>query len=164
LRDHQRAILGALVAVAVLLLGAEVTGWSSAPGKPCGPPYPGKLRTDVCADSGGTIVMDNLTVSATSLAETDNETGGLSLCSSVTLTNDSGDEQDYSAADFKIQNPAGDMTTTGSGTLHTAGTLDPGGTKTGTICDNKATQPGTYALIYEPSILGAQRGVWLTQH
>jgi Domain of unknown function (DUF4352) len=108
--------------------------------------------------------MDNLTVSATSLAATDNGIGGLSLCSDVTLTNNSGDKQNYSPVDFKIQNPSGEMNSPTSGTLHTAGTLAPGGTKTGTICHDSTAQTGLYAVIYEPSVLGAQRGVWLYQH
>jgi hypothetical protein len=120
----------------------------------------------VCADARGSVSLDNLTVSATPLASTDDETGGLSLCSSVTLTNNTGDKQDYNAQDFKIQNPAGassapDASDLG-GTLR-SGALGPGGTKTGTICDRRPAQKGLYAVVYQPSLFGDQRGVWLSQ-
>jgi hypothetical protein len=47
-----------------------------------------------------------LTVTATPLKNTDNGFGGKSLCSEITLKNDSGDSQDYNALNFKIQTRA----------------------------------------------------------
>jgi len=162
--ENRLVILGAVLTLVSVVIGISVAGWGDGSGKPCAHFYAGERGSDMCADASGTVSMGNLTVSATSLAATDNGTGGLALCTSVTLTNDSVDQQDYSVADFKIQNPAGEMAPTTSGTLRTAGALGLGGTKTGTICDNRPLQRGLYALVYEPSVLGARRGVWLTQH
>lgn len=118
----------------------------------------------MCADARGTVSLDNLTVSATPLASTDDETGGLALCSSITLTNDTGDKQDYNAQDFKIKNPAGEAGAPNAGGTLSSGSLGPGGTKTGTICDARPAQKGLYAVVYQPSLFGDQRGVWLSPH
>jgi hypothetical protein len=157
-------VLAAAVILVLVVIGAGLAGWGHAPGKSCGLFYAGKLESDVCADAGGTASVDSLTVSATPFALLDNAAGGgLALCTSVDITNDSGDDQNYSIVDFKIQNPAGEMTSTTSGTLQASASLAPGGTESGTLCDTRPVQTGVYALIYEPSVLGAQRGVWLTE-
>jgi hypothetical protein len=165
-RQNRRVIIGAAITLVFVVIGISLPEWgeSSASGKPCAPFYVGKQDSDLCADARGAVITDNLTVSATSLAATDNGIGGLSLCSDVTLTNNSGDKQNYSAVDFRIENPSGEMNSPTSGTLlHTAGTLAPGGTKTGTICHPSTAQTGLYAVIYQPSVLGARRGVWVSQ-
>jgi hypothetical protein len=173
-QEDKRVIFGGAIIVVVFGISFAGCGGSSfshstraVPGTPCAISYIGKRDSDVCADASGTVTVDNLTVSATPLAATGDGSGGISLCSNVTLTNSSGDSQDYDALDFKIQNPSGDLEPPSSlgisGTLH-AGTLAPGGTKTGKVCDDKPERKGLYALIYKPSSFGAQRGVWLSQH
>ena len=150
-------------------IGVTVTGWGR-PGSPCEPDYIGKQSSDVCADSRGTVSLDNLTVSATPLASADDEAGGIALCSSVTLSNNTGEKQDYNAQDFTIQDPTGAAgSDDGSGAPAIRGTLrsgalGPGGTKTGTICDHRPSRKGLYAVFYEPSLFGGQRGVWLSRH
>lgn len=166
--ERKRVLIGAAVAGAIVAVGISfAVTRSSVPARPCEPDYIGKQSSDVCADSRGSVTMDDFTISATPLAAADDENGGLSLCSSVTLTNNSGDKQDYNAADFKIQNPNGEASSPDSsdvsGTLR-SGALGPGGTKTGTICDDRPSQKGLYAFVYEPSLFGEQRGVWLSQH
>lgn len=156
-----------MVAALVLSVVGYTVWRGSEPGRPCAPDYPDKQGSDVCADARGTVAMDNLTVSATPLAATDNGSGGLTLCSDVTLSNNTGSKQDYNVQDFKIQNAAGqqdgpDLSAV-SGTLR-SGSLGPGGTKTGRICDDRPAQKGQYALIYAPSLFDYQRGVWLSQH
>jgi hypothetical protein len=166
-------IAGAVIVVALAVIGVSLAGWGGSPfaqhdpGKPCAPSYLGKQDSDVCADTSGTVSMDNLTVSATPLAASDDETGGISLCSNITLTNNSADKQDYNSQDFTIQDPGGDKAPPDSGVANGAlrsGALGPGGTKTGKICDDRTARKGLYAVIYAPSLFGAQRGVWLSQH
>jgi hypothetical protein len=164
-QERKRLILGAVVTSVVVALGISLTGWGDPPpGKPCALSYAGKQGSDVCADSSGTVTTGDLTVNATPLATAGPRSGSLSLCSKVTLTNNGDDTQDYHAADFKIQNPSGEMNSPTSGTLHTAAALAAGGTETGTICDDRALWSGQYAVIYEPSVGGSRRDVWLTQH
>lgn len=159
--------LGAVVVVALALSVAGYLLWrGSGPGRPCGPDYVGKQVSDVCADERGTVAMDNLTVSSTPLAATDNGTGGLTLCSDVTLSNNSDSKQDYNVQDFMIQNAEGQQDPPDpaaiAGTLR-SGSLGPGGTKTGRICDDRPAQKGLYALIYAPSLFDSRRGIWLSQ-
>ena len=90
--------------------------------------------------------------------------GSKSLCSEISLKNDSGESQDYKALDFKIQTPSGDVSTTstmGVGSTLNSGTLVAGGTKTGTICRDKATEKGQYVVIYKPNSFMDERAVWL---
>lgn len=164
LRENRRVVLAAAVILVLVVVVARIAGWGSSPGKSCGLFYAGNQGSDVCADAGGTASMAGLTVSATPLALLDNAAGARSLCTSIELTNDSGDDRAFSAVDFKIQNPAGEMTSTINGSLRAAGTLAAGESATGTMCDDRPAQAGVYALIYEPSVLGAPRGVWLSEH
>jgi hypothetical protein len=165
--ESRRVIVAAAFIAVLIVIGIGLVRWFvSAPGNPCAPDYVGKQSSDVCADAGGTVSLDNFTVSATPLAASDDETGGIALCSSITLTNNSGDKQDYNSQDFKIQDPNGEANPDSpgiSGTLR-SGALGPGGTKTGTICDGRPARRGLYALVYQPSLFGEQRGVWLSQH
>lgn len=162
LRENRGVVLAAAVVLVLIVSVAGIAGWGDDPAPSCGLFYAGKQDTDVCADAGGTVSVDKLTISATPLALLDNGSG-LSLCTTVDLTNDSGDDQNYSTADFKIQNPAGEMSSRTSGTLAPSSTLASGASQSGTICDTRPIQTGAYALIYEPSVLGAQRGVWLSE-
>jgi hypothetical protein len=160
-------IYGAAVVLGLAAAGAGWLIWGGGSGRPCASDYPGKHQSDVCADSRGTVVLDNLTVSATPLASNDNGNGGLALCSDVTLSNNSVDKQDYNAADFTIQNPAGEAKSPDPQAINGAlrsGALGPGGTKTAKICDQRPLQTGLYVLIYAPSLFDAQRGIWLSPH
>ena len=163
-RENRRVALAAAVAVALIVIAVLIAGRGGSPAETCGLFYPGKQQSDVCADTGGTASTANRTIRATPLALLDNAAGGQSLCTTIDLTNDSGDDQNYSPADFKIQNPAGEVASTTSGTLRTVGTLASGETATGTLCDDRPVQAGVYALIYDPSVLGAQRAVWVSEH
>lgn len=163
--ENKRVILGTGITSVVVAIGISLTGWSnSPPGRPCALPYAGEQGSDVCADSSGTVTTANLTVNATPLAPDGPGGGSLSLCSRVTLTNNSDDTQGYHAADFTIQNPSGEVNSPTSGTFHRSATLAARSSATGTICDDRALWSGLYAVIYEPAVAGTQRGVWLTQH
>lgn len=166
--QNKRLLFGAVIVAALAVSVVSYVVWRGAgPGRPCGPEYLGKQGSDICADDRGTVAMENLTVSATPLAATDNGSGGLTLCSDVTLSNNSDAKQDYNIQDFRIQNPAGQQDAPDpsviSGTLR-SGSLGLDGTKTGRICDDGRAQKGLYALIYSPSLFDSRRGVWLSQH
>ena len=139
-------------------------GGSASGGTPCAADYADKQPKDVCADVNGTVTLQGLTVTATPLKNTDNGFGSKSLCSEIALKNDSGESQDYNALDFKIQTPSGDVSTTstmGLGSTLNSGTLVAGGTKTGTICRDNATEKGQYVVIYKPNSFMDDRAVWL---
>lgn len=137
---------------------------STSGGAPCAADYADKQPKDVCADANGTVTLEGLTVTATPLKNTDDGFGGKSLCSEISLKNDSGGSQDYNALDFKIQTPSGDvstMSTMGLGSTLDSGTLVASGTKTGTICRDEATEKGQYVVIYKPNGFADDRAVWL---
>lgn len=139
-------------------------GGAASGGTACAADYADKQPEDVCADANGTVTLQGLTVTATPLKNTDNGFGSKSLCSEIALKNDSGESQDYNALDFKIQTPSGDVSTTSSmglGSTLNSGTLVSGGTKTGTICRDDATEKGSYVVIYKPNSLMDARAVWL---
>lgn len=142
----------------------SAAGTGAAGGTPCAEDYADKQPKDVCADANGTVTLQGLTVSATPLKNTDNGFGSKSLCSEISLKNDSGESQDYNALDFKIQTPSGDVSTTSSmglGSTLNSGTLVAGGTKTGTICRDNATEKGQHVVIYKPNAFMDDRAVWL---
>jgi hypothetical protein len=139
-------------------------GSAAGGGTACAADYADKQPKDVCADANGTVTLQGLTVTAAPLKITSNGIGGKSLCSEITLKNDSGESQDYNALNFKIQTPSGDVSstsTTGIGSTLNSGTLVAGGTKTGTICRTDATEKGQYVVIYKPNPWMDDRGVWL---
>ena len=143
--------------------GAAASGAASG-GTACAADYADKQPTDVCADANGTVTLQGLTVTATPLRNTDNRFGTKSLCSEITLQNGSGESQDYNALDFKIQTPSGDVSSTstmGIGSTLNSGTLVAGGTKTGTICRDDATEKGQYVVIYKPNPFLDDRAVWI---
>lgn len=142
----------------------SATGTGAPGGTSCAEDYADKQPKDVCADANGTVTLQGLTVTATPLKNTDNGIGGKSLCSEISLKNDSGESQDYNALNFKIQTPSGDVSSTstmGIGSTLYSGTLVAGGTKTGTICRDDATEKGQYVVIYKPNAFMDERAVWL---
>jgi hypothetical protein len=175
-RDNKRVIFGSAIVV-LAAVGVSIAGWTGMPfshdtqqagrGQQCASSYIGRQDSDVCADATGTVTVHDLTISGTPLAAIDDEAGGIALCSSVTLTNNSGEKQGYNTQDFKIQNPAGEVNSPDpqgiDGALQ-SGALGAGGTKTGKVCDERGARKGLYAVIYEPDLFGPERGVWLSQH
>jgi hypothetical protein len=139
-------------------------GGAASGGTACAEDYADKQPTDVCTDVNGTVTLQGLTVTAAPLKITDNGLGSKSLCSEISLKNDSGESQDYNALNFRIQTPSGDVSSTSSmgiGSSLNSGTLVAGGTKTGTICRDNATEKGQYVVIYKPNAFLDDRAVWL---
>jgi hypothetical protein len=142
----------------------SAAGTGAAGGTPCAEDYADKQPKDVCADANGTVTLQGLTVTATPLKSASNGIGGKSLCSEITLKNDSGESKDHNVFDFKIQTPSGDVSSTSSagiGSTLNSGTLVAGGTKSGTICRDDATEKGAYVVIYKPNPFMDDRAVWL---
>jgi Domain of unknown function (DUF4352) len=142
----------------------SAAGGAVSGGTMCAEDYADKQPKDVCAEANGTVTLQGLTVTATPLKSASNAIGGKSLCSEISLKNDSGESQNYNALDFKIQTPSGDVSSTstmGIGSTLNSGTLVAGGTKTGTICRDDATEKGQYVVIYKPNAFMDDRAVWL---
>ena len=142
----------------------DTTTNDTSGGAPCAGDYADKQAEDVCADANDTVTLQGLTVTATPLKTSDNGIGGRSLCTDVTLKNGSGESKDYNALDFKIQTPNGDVATAsamGVGATLGSGTLVAGGTKSGKLCRDDATEKGQYVVIYKPNPWMDDRGVWL---
>ena len=142
----------------------SAAGGAASGGTACAADYADKQPKDVCADANGTVTLQGLTVTATPLKSTNNGIGGKSLCTDVSLKNDSGESQDYNALDFKIQTPSGDVSTAsamGIGSTLNSGTLVAGGTKSGKLCRDDATDKGQYVVIYKPNPFMDDRAVWL---
>lgn len=146
--------------------GGSAAGGAASGGTACAEDYADKQPKDVCADANGTVTLQGLTVTATPLESTDNGISGKSLCSDVTIRNGSDESKDYNVFDFKIQTPSGDVSSTSSagiGSTLASGTLVAGGTKSGKVCRDDATEKGQYVLIYKPNAFMDDRAVWLSK-
>jgi hypothetical protein len=142
----------------------SAAGGAASGGTACAEDYADTQPKDVCADANGTVTLQGLTVTATPLKSTDNGIGGKSLCSEISLKNNSDESKDYNVFDFKIQTPSGDvssMSSAGIGSSLNSGTLVAGGTKSGKVCRDDATEKGQYVVIYKPNAFLDDRAVWL---
>jgi Domain of unknown function (DUF4352) len=163
------AVLVVLLIVIISSAGKPSGTPSSAPvagatsSTACADSYPDKQDTDVCADGSGTVTLNDLAVTASQFTVGKGLTGK-SLCTNVTIKNIGSESADYNVFDFKMQTPSGDVATTGTlgidGTLN-SGTLVAGGTKTGKVCSDNATEKGQYVFIYKPNAFIGDRGIWL---
>lgn len=127
--------------------------------------YPKSQSNDICVDYTNTLTLDGLTMAAIALAPTPNGSGGRSLCSTLTLTNNSGKPQDFNVASFRVQKPDGDIevpSSVGTPDGLTSGTLAEGAIQKGNVCVNDKGALGQYVLIYYSSRSSDQRGIWLT--
>ena len=75
------------------------------------------------------------------------------FCADITYTNNSDEQVDFSGFwDWKVQNPAGVITSSGlEGTLSSGNLAPGGGSVSGTVCSENA-ESGEYMFIYEPSL------------
>jgi hypothetical protein len=143
--------------------GGDSTGGDSA--APAGPTFQGQQEGDITAEPGQTITVDDVAITSTPLAEGD-ATFGPTLCTTVTIVNNSDESVSFNPFDYKLQDPAGasrDTTLGGSDTLLNSGELAPAGTVTGDVCfDNPTAATGQYAVIYEPAFsFSGDRAVWV---
>jgi hypothetical protein len=144
--------------------GTAPAGGQTATSTACAASYPDKQDTDVCADSSGTLTLNDVAVTASPLASVKGVLGK-ALCTNVTIKNNGTETANYNVFDFKLQTPSGDVATAGTvgidGNLN-SGALVAGGTKTGKVCSSgEAAQKGQYVFIYKPNLFLADRGIWL---
>jgi hypothetical protein len=145
--------------------GTAVAGANSGiSGSPCAAAYPDKQATDICADGHGTVLLDEMAVTATTLRTVRDDFGTNELCSTVTIKNTSDHTQDYNVLDFKLQTPSGVVGTASlmsAGQTLDSGALIAGGTKTGKVCSDSTTEKGQFVFIYKPNAFEDTRGIWL---
>lgn len=135
---------------------------------PASPAFPGAQPGDLAVDPGGTLVLDDVAVTAQALAEGDS-TFGATLCTTVSYLNNGGDTVSYGAFDWTMQNPNGAIVNLtffgGEGNFLSTGELAPGGTVTGQVCfEDQNASAGQYVLLYDaPSFFSTERLAWLNQ-
>lgn len=140
-------------------------GDSAAPA--AGPTFQGQTEDDTTAEPGQTITIDDVAITASPLFDGDN-TFGATLCSTITIVNDSSNSESFNLFDYNLQDPNGatrQIGMGGSGTELNSGELAAGGgTVTGDVCfDNATAMTGTFALTYAPAFsLSNERAVWVS--
>jgi hypothetical protein len=163
------AVLAAVVVIVVLAVGVGKATTSIAkavtpkPGRPSGydgPAYPGMLVQDqVAAGAGASIDLYGETIGAGDLTRTPTLLGP-TLCSSVTIADDSATTVNVGPTEWRLQGPDGVVDTFAiNGTLQ-GGQIAPGGKAAGSVCFPDHGQSGTFVLLWQP-LLRIGRGVWL---
>jgi hypothetical protein len=131
---------------------------------PAGPSFQGQQEGDTSAEPGQTITLDDVAITSTALVAGD-ATLGSTLCTTVTIANNSDDQVSFNSFEYTLQDPAGairNATFLGSDTLLSSGDLATGGTVTGDVCFDDAAATGTYAVIYAPAFsFSSDRAVWV---
>ena len=163
------AVVAGIVVVVALAVGVgkatnniakAVTPQAGRPPGYRGPAYPGMLVQDQVAPSAGasidlygeTIGAGDLTRTATLLGPT--------LCSAVTIADDSATTVNVGPGEWKLQGPDGVVETFAiNGTLQ-GGQIAPDGSADGSVCFADGGQSGTFVLLWQP-VLRIGRGVWL---
>lgn len=131
--------------------------------------FPGALESDVIGKAGDELKLGDVSVTSSALTEGANpEFAGPTLCSTVSLTNNSDETIDFNALDWKMQAPGGTILNgalMGSNDILSAGQIAPGGTTSGDVCfDSKGAQSGTYVMLYEPLFsFFSDRGAWINE-
>jgi hypothetical protein len=163
-------VLVVIIAVSTSGGGDEATvsgsGDSSSDSEaaPAGPTFQGQTEKDTSAEPGQTITLDEVAMTSTALVEGD-ATLGATLCTTVTIANNSGEQVDFNSFEYTLQDPAGAIRNTtfmGSDNLLSSGNLAPAGTVTGDVCFDATGATGTYAVIYAPAFsFSNDRAVWV---
>lgn len=146
--------------------GDTTTGDAPAGGgdAPAGPSFQGQQDSDLSAEPGQTITLDEVATTATPLVTAD-AFGTPVLCSTLTIVNNGDDAAPFNTFDFTLQDPAGasrNATFGGTDNDLGSGELAPGGTASGDVCFEGGSEPGQYALIYEATFsFSNERAVWV---
>lgn len=127
--------------------------------------FPGSQDSDVVGQAGESLVLGDVTVTSTALANGD-PTLGPTLCTTATIQNGSDETIDFNIFDWKLQAPSGTISNTGlagSSNPLSSGQVAPGGTATGDVCfDNDAAESGEFIVLYEPLFsFFSDRGAWI---
>lgn len=148
---------------------AEKAADGDAPAEEAKPAFPGAQQSDVVGKAGDELKLGDVTVTSSALAEGANpEFAGPTLCSTVSLTNNSDETIDFNGFDWKMQEPGGtilDPSFMGSDNTLSGGQIAPGGTTSGDVCfDSKGAKSGTYVMLYEPIFsFFSDRGAWINE-
>jgi hypothetical protein len=161
------AIIGAvfvgLIVIIAIAAGSSRKKASDTAAKTCqGLSYPDQQNLDVCADANGEVRNFGLTVAAKNFRRESNRGLSPEICADVTYFNRSQATKDFNTFDWKLQTPSGvvqsfELT---NATL-SAGQLVSGGNKAGSVCFDDHGEKGQFVLIWKPSGLRSDRGVWL---
>lgn len=127
--------------------------------------FPGAEDSDVVGQAGDALALGDISVTSAAIVDGD-ATLGPTLCSTVTVNNGSSDTIDFSAFDWKLQSPGGTILNTGfagSPNILSTGQIAPGGSTSGDICfDNATNETGQFVLLYEPVFsFFSDRGAWI---
>jgi hypothetical protein len=162
------AVVAAVTVAIVLAVGVgkatdSVNALTPKPGRPAGyhgPSYPGMLTQDhVAAGVGAPATLGGETLTAGALTHTASIFGP-TLCSAVTVANDSPTAKDAGPVEWRLQQPNGIIETFAlTGTLP-GGQVAPGAKATGTVCFADTGQSGTFLLLWQP-LFQVTRVVWL---
>ncbi len=129
----------------------------------CPVAYPDQQRSDVCADTAGAATLFDMEVRARGLRRSAGPIN-VEMCVDVALRNLSDRSKDYSAWDFRLQTPRGEVKSyewTVQSTLQ-RGVLVAGGRTAGRVCFSDATDAGgQFVLIYKPNGLSKARATWV---
>ncbi len=149
-------VVGILVGIAKRNQTATKVAANTCAGKA----YPIRSRVTSASTLRNTLTLFDIAVTATGFTpKTDTSSRG-TLCSSVTLRNNSAGSRDYSAFQFKVQTPNGDVPTQSFRTIEGAletGTIIAG--TTGFLCTDDKGAKGQYVRIYRPKPLQLERGI-----
>jgi hypothetical protein len=127
--------------------------------------FPGQESGDVVGSAGDTLALGDVSVTTGPIAPGDN-TLGATLCTPVTLQNNSDDTVNFNLMDWQLQSPGGTILNagfTGADDIPAGGEIAPGGSTSGTVCfDADNTETGQYVVLYEPTFsFSTDRGAWL---
>lgn len=147
--------------------GAASSDAGEKPAADAKPAFPGAKSSDAVGSGGDAIKIGPATVTASPI-EAGDSTLGKTLCTSTTLSNGSDETIQFNAFDWKLQDPAGTIVTTGftgSDNMLSSGEIAPGGKASGDVCfDNKSNESGQFILLYEPVFsFFSDRAAWINK-
>jgi hypothetical protein len=117
------------------------------------------VQDHVARGPGASIEVSGQTLTAGALTHTASLLGP-TLCTPVTMTNNSSTVTDVGPEEWKLQDPDGTVETFAiTGSLQ-GGQIAPGGSARGTVCFSDNGQSGTFVLLWQP-LFQVARGVWL---
>jgi hypothetical protein len=125
--------------------------------------YPDQQTSDVCADASGLLRLADMEVTARDLRRSAGVLG-TELCVDVAMRNLGPKSKDFSAWDFRLQTPRGEVKSfewTAQSTLP-RGVVVAGGRTSGRVCfSDAADATGRFVLIYKPNAFARARGTWV---
>ena len=120
-----------------------------------GPDFPGKQPTDTATNAGDSVTINGVTTTTSPLFNSTSQFGSDYLCTTVTITNDSNQTDNYNAWDWSLQDPSGtawDLSFTGSDTQLSSGEVAAnGGSTSGDVCfdDPQGSPRGTSVVLFD---------------